>query len=35
MCECFNMLGVGGHGRGKHLGTYLVLEPHASCVVSL
>ena len=35
MCQCFNMLAVRGHGRGKRLGARLVLEPRASGVVSL
>ena len=28
-------LAVHGHGRGKRLGSCLVLQSHASCVVSL
>ena len=35
MCQCFIMLVVHVHGRGMRLGTCLVLQPHASCVVSL
>ena len=35
MCQCMNMLAVHWHGRGKHLGMCLVLQPHASCVGSL
>ena len=35
MCICFIMLAVHGHGRGMGLGTCLVLQTHASCVVSL
>ena len=35
MCQCFNMLAVHGHGRGKRLGTCLVLQPHVSGVMSL
>ena len=35
MCQYLNMLVVNGHGRCKRLGTCLVLEPRASCVVSL
>ena len=35
MCQCFNILAMPGHGRGKLLGTCLVLEPCALGVVSL
>ena len=35
MCQCFNMLAVRGHERGKSLGTCLLLEPGASGVMSL
>ena len=35
MCQCLNMPAVHGHGRGKCFRTCLVLQPHASCVVSL
>ena len=35
MCLCLNMLDMHGHGRGKRLGTCLVLKLRASCVVSL
>ena len=35
MCQCFTMLAVHGHGRGKRLVTCLVLQPHAFCVMSL
>ena len=35
MCLCLIMLLVHGHGRGKCLGTCLVLESCVSCVVSL
>ena len=35
MYLCFIMLVVHGHGQGKGLGTCLVLQPYASCVVSL
>ena len=35
MCQCVNMMVVHGHGRGKRLGTCLVLEPRALCVVNL
>ena len=35
MCQRLNMLAVHRHGRGKRLGTSLVLELHVSCVVSL
>ena len=34
MYQCWHMLAVHGHGRGKRLGTCLVLELCASCVVS-
>ena len=35
MCKCFNILAMCGHGRCKRLGSCLVLQPGASCVVSL
>ena len=35
MCQCFNMLVVHGHGRGKRLGMCLVFELCASSVMSL
>ena len=35
MCQSFNLLAMHGHGRGKCLGTCLVLEPHVSGVMSL
>ena len=35
MRQCFNMPVLHGHGRGKRLGTCLVLQPCVSCVVSL
>ena len=35
MCQCFNVPVVHGHGRGKRLRTCVVLEPCASCAVSL
>ena len=34
MRQCFNMAVLHGHGRGKRLGTCLVLQPCVSCVVS-
>ena len=35
MCLCLIMLVVHGHGRGKRLGTCLVMKPFASGVESL
>ena len=35
MRQCLNMLAVHEHGRGKRLGTCLVLESRALCFVSL
>ena len=35
MCQCLNILIVYGHGRGKRLGTCLVLELRVSCGMSL
>ena len=35
MFQCLNILVVHRHGRGKRLGTCLVLELCSSCVVSL
>ena len=34
-CLCLIMLVVHGYGRGKRLGTCLVVKPCASCIVSL
>ena len=35
VCQCLKMLAVSRHGRCKSLGTCFVLEPLASCVMSL
>ena len=35
MCQCFNMLAVRRHGRGKRFGTCLVLGLRVSGVMSL